>query len=116
MEFEKKIDGKTIYPNQFKARVLAELAGGEASTAELSRRYQIPIQNIHRWTRKAKEGAESNYAGANPAEMMPVSDVRQMAQDYEKQIKQLKKSLANMTMDRDILKDAVEIAAKKKWI
>lgn len=115
MEFEKKQDGKTVYPAQFKQRVLEELAGG-VSAAELSRRYQIPMQSIHRWARKSKAGADSNYAGATPEEMIPVASVRQMAQDYEKQIKQLKKSLANMTMDRDILKDAVDIAAKKKWI
>lgn len=115
MEFEKKQDGKTVYPAEFKQRILEELATG-TSTAELSRKYQIPMQNIHRWVRKAKASRESNYEGGTPEEMVPVTSVRQMALDYEKQIKQLKKSLANMTMDRDILKDAVEIASKKKWI
>ncbi len=115
MEFEKKQDGKTIYPAQFKQRVLEELAAG-LSPGELSRKYQIPMQNIHRWVRRSKQSVESNYSGASPEEMIPITSVRQMAQDYEKQIKQLKKSLANMTMDRDILKDAVDIAAKKKWL
>jgi len=116
MQFEKKTNGKTIYPAQFKDRVLAELAAGGVSPAELARRYQMPIQNIHRWTRKAKIADESTYSGATPEEMVSKTEARQMAESYEKQIKQLKKALANMTLDRDILKEAVDIASKKKWI
>ena len=34
----------------------------------------------------------------------------------QNEIKKLSKSLSNMAVDRDILKDAVDYASKKKWI
>ena len=86
MEFKKKLKGKIVYPAKIKQRVLEALVTG-LSTAELSRKYQIPMQNIHRWPRKAKAGAESNYEGGAPEEMNSVTVVHQMAQECEKQIK-----------------------------
>jgi hypothetical protein len=35
--------------------------------------------------------------------------------ELHKKLKNLKRSLADMTVERDILKDAVDIATKKKW-
>jgi transposase-like protein len=115
-QFAVKSNGKKIYPTQFKDRVIAEMKSGKVSPAELARRYGMPIQNIHRWVRKARQGEDKSYAGADPETMIPVSEAKRIAAEYEVQIRQLKKSLANMTLDRDILKDAVEIASKKKWI
>lgn len=34
----------------------------------------------------------------------------------QSEIKKLSKSLSNMTVDRDILKEAINYASKKKWI
>lgn len=42
-------------PPQLKERVIAKLKAKQASPAELSRRYQILIQNLHRWLRVARE-------------------------------------------------------------
>ena len=43
---------------------------------------------------------------------MPVSEVRRL----EAEKKALERALGEMTMERNILRDAVEIARKKKWI
>lgn len=116
MEFQTKANGKKIYPTQLKGRILSELKEAGVSPAELARRYQIPIQNIQRWKREAAAADQASYGGAAPEEVVAKSEVRALVEEYERQLKQLKRSLANMTVDRDILKAAVDIAAKKKWI
>lgn len=45
--------------------------------------------------------------------MPPKSAVKAMAAEYEQQIKQLKKSLVSVTVDRDILKATIDLASKK---
>lgn len=111
MEFQVRADGKKVYPRDFKRQVLDELASG-LSPAELARRYQIPVQNIVNWKFKAARAAEASYEKPKAVESVPVAEYRRALEE----IKNLKRSLANMTMDRDILKDAVDVATKKKWI
>lgn len=48
--------------------------------------------------------------------MVPISEYKKTVQELQEELKRVKKSLANMTVDRDILKEAVDIATKKKWI
>ena len=47
-----------------------------------------------------------------PEESVPASEYRKAIEE----IKNLRRSLVNMTVDRDILKEAHDIAVKKKWI
>jgi transposase-like protein len=115
MEFQTRVDGKKIYPADIKIKIVQELNAG-VSAAELGRKYQIPVQNILKWNRKQKASENATYHQAQPEEMVPVSDYRKAITELEEELKRVKRSLANMTVDRDILKDAVDIAAKKKWI
>ena len=115
MEVKINPSGHKSYPLSLKKQILDFLESGK-TVSELSREYQIPLQNIHRWHLQHRKAKEANYAGKDPVEVISKSDHLKQVAELEKQIKNLKRSLADMAVDRDILKDAVDIASKKKWI
>ncbi len=112
MQFQVNAGGKRIYPTEFKKKVLAELRGG-ATPHELGRKYEMPIQNILNW-KKVEERAVLGQGreSTKSEEMVPVAEYKKALEE----IKNLRRSLVNMTVDRDILKEAVDIASKTKWI
>lgn len=110
MQFQINAAGRRIYPPEFKTKVLAELRGG-ATPHELGRKHGIPIHNILYW-RRAEEAAVLGKGKEATSEMVPVSEYKKALEE----IKNLRRSLVNMTVDRDILKEAHDIAVKKKWI
>lgn len=110
MEFRTKIDGTKIYTNEFKKQIMEELAAGH-SHAELARKYGIPSQNILKWKKKL-DLVQNGGAMQTVEPTIPLAEFKKLLEEN----KQLKRSLANMTVDRDILKEAVDIATKKKWI
>lgn len=111
MQFEVNAAGKRIYPTEFKRQVLGELRGG-ATPSEVGRRHGIPIQNILKWRRSEQAAVMGGSRDLEPTEMVPVSEYKKALEE----IKNLRRSLVNMTVDRDILKEAHDIAVKKKWI
>lgn len=109
MEHKTRSDGKRIYPSTLKREIISFIRSGK-TPAELGREYQIPIQNISKWNRQALQSEQQRYDGSKPDEMITKSDHLKVISDLEKQIKNLKRSLVNMTIDRDILKDATSMA------
>lgn len=114
-QYQLNARGHRIYPTEVKQKILAELGQGR-TRAELSREYRIPIQSINKWQRDAKKAGESTVDGSMPEATVPISIHRREVEELEKQLKRAKKALAEVSIDRDILKDAVEMASKKKWI
>jgi transposase-like protein len=110
MEFQVNAAGKRIYPTEFKRKILEELSSG-ATSHELARKYGIAIQNIIYW-KKAKDQAVFGKTPAAKEETVPAAEYRKLLEEN----KNLRKSLSNAVLDRDILKEAVSIASKKKWI
>lgn len=110
MQFQVNAAGKRIYPFEFKWKVLEELHEG-ATSHELGRRYSIPIQNIVNWKRSADVAVLGKGREATPEESVPLAEYKRALEE----IKNLRRSLVNATLDRDILKEAHEIAVKKKW-
>lgn len=110
-EYEIQVNaaGKRMYPTELKKKVLAELSAGK-TTHELGRRYGIPIQNILNW-KKSRDNAVMGRAPI-PEGAVPLAEYRRLLEENNN----LRRSLANMTLDRDILKDAVAVASKKKWL
>lgn len=108
-----KADGTRVYTSSFKQMVLGECASG-ATAAELARKYQIPMQNIIKWKKQTKKiqdpKVEESVSSRDYGEA--VNEIKRL----QVEVKRLSKSLSNMTVDRDILKDAVDYASKKKWI
>jgi transposase-like protein len=118
MEFQVNAAGKRIFPPEFKKRVLEELSQG-ATVPELARKYDIQVNNIFHWRKSQQLAAFTGRPSVSQTqsaqilqEMVPLEEYRRLMEEN----KNLRRSLANMTMDRDILKEAVDIAAKKKWI
>lgn len=114
MEFARAKDGRRLYSKEFKAKVIQELEQG-FTPAELARRYEIPVLVIIKWKHSARRidlRAEADKAPEKTDPMVPLSEYRKLLEENKK----LKRSLADMAVDRDILKDAVDIATKKKWI
>jgi len=115
MEFQLAKDGRRLYPKEFKAQVIRELSEG-FSPAELARRYEIPVLGVLKWQHKHRkvdidlDAAAVSKEKSEPS--VPLSEYRKLFDEN----KNLKRSLVNMTVDRDIFKDAVDIATKKKWI
>lgn len=115
MEFQLAKDGRRIYTREFRAQVVGEAEAG-VSAAELGRRYGIPTLSIFKWKAKHRKSQmrelDADAPLAERRDFVPLSEYRKLQDD----IKNLKRSLVNMTLDRDILKEAVDIATKKKWI
>lgn len=111
MQFQVNAAGKRIYPSEFKSKVLSELTGG-ATPHELGRRYGVPIQNILNWKNKQESAVVGSGKNLKVEETVSLTDYKKALEE----IKNLRRSLVNMTVDRDILKEAHDIAVKKKWI
>jgi len=111
MEFQVNAAGKRIYPSEFKKKMLDELRGG-STLHELGRRYSIPIQNILNWKKNEEIAVLGKNHEPKAEETIPASEYKKALEE----IKNLRRSLVNMTVDRDILKEAHDIAVKKKWI
>ena len=111
MEFQVNAAGKRIFPPQFKLRILEELRGG-ATAPELGRKYGIAIHNILYWKQAEQKAVMGKSSEAKTEDQVPLSEYKKAIEE----IKNLRRSLVNMTVDRDILKEGYEIAVKKKWI
>lgn len=116
MEFQLNALGKKVYPNSFKKQLLDELRTGLSSAADLSRKYEIPMQNLIRWRKKEIEGQERIIKREAKAEGKDESELLVAYRKLTAENEKLRRTVANLALDRDILQDAVNIAAKKKWI
>lgn len=111
MQFQINAAGKRIYPSEFKRQVLEELQAG-CTAAEVGRKHGVPIHNIFYWRQAAERAVSGKTKETAPEATVPASEYKKALEE----IKNLRRSLVNMTVDRDILKEANEIAIKKKWI
>ena len=109
MEVRQSITGKRLWTADQKRAILAELDQG-FTPAEIARRHEIQLQHLYRWRHRFQEGGET--ALRNDEAVVPISEVHKL----EAEKKALERALGEMTMERNILRDAVEIARKKKWI
>jgi transposase-like protein len=111
MQFQVNAAGKRIYPSEFKQKVLAELHAGQTAHA-IGRQYGVPIQSILNWKKTAELAVLGKGRDPKEEEMVPLAEYKKALEE----IKNLRRSLVNATLDRDILKEAHDIAVKKKWI
>ena len=109
MEVRRSPNGKRLWTAEQKRAILSELDQG-FTPAEVARRNEIQLQYLYRWRRRFQDGGE--VALRSDEAVVPVSEVRRL----ESEKKALQQALGEMTMERNILRDAVEIGRKKKWI
>ena len=110
-QFPVNAAGKKIYPTEFKKKVLEELKAG-ATAPELARKYGMAMQNILYWKHSAEKAVTGKTKEPTPEQTVPATEYKRVLEEN----KVLRKALANAALDRDILKEAVDIATKKKWI
>lgn len=109
MDFKVTSSGKKLFSLEAKRKILAELDKGK-SPADISREYGVPIRYFQAWRESFARGGTTGLSTGE--EVVPVSEYKKL----NEQIKQLQRALGKMTLERDVLKDAVDIATKKKWI
>lgn len=98
MEVSMEVQKRRSYSKEFKEDVLNMLKTGNKSVTELSKELGIADQIIYRWYKKSngRTGIEGEKLNAQ-----------------EKELRELRSKLADVTEERDILKKAVSIFSKQ---
>lgn len=96
MENQKK------YDREFKINAIKLYRESGKKLEEVARNLGIPKSTLYCWTREFKEHGESSFPGSG--QLKPCNE----------EIYRLKRQLAEMTMERDILKKAAAIFLKAK--
>jgi len=109
MEVRRSRNGKRLWSLEQKKAILLELEQGYTA-AEVARKHDLQMQHIYRWRHRFRKGGEA--ALRSNQEMVPLSEVKRL----ETEKKQLQQALGEMTLERNILRDTVEVARGKKWI
>lgn len=91
-----------IYSKELREEAVKLAMESDLSIAEVGRRLEIPEQTIHNWVRAKKEGRLSDI-GKN---QKPLTDV-------EMELAKVKRKLAEVKMERDLLKKAAAYFAKE---
>lgn len=87
------------FSQEFKQDVLNMLKTGDKNVRALSKELGISQQVIYRWNKK--------YNGRGTAELEEV-------RDHDKELRELRTRLAEVTEERDILKKAVNIFSRQE--
>jgi len=109
LEYKITSNGKRLFSFEAKKRILSELDSGK-SPAEISRQCGVPIRYFQAWRSAFIKGAHVGLKSNE--EVVPLSAFKKL----EDEVKKLRQTLGKVVQEREILKDAVEIASKKKWI
>lgn len=109
METRRAKNGKRLWTVDQKKEILSELDKG-LTPEEVSRKYELHIQTLYQWRRRYRQAGDR--ALRSNQEMVPLREWKKLKEEN----KRLQQALGKATVERDILKDAVDIATKKKWI
>ena len=114
MELRRNARGHRVVTMSERRQILDEITAGR-SPAEAARKYELAIWTVKRWLKvegHEMAGEVTSTEGSSQEASVPLSEYRKI----QEELKATRKSLARMTVDRDILQEAVEIARKKKWM
>lgn len=121
MELKRNARGHRVVTMSERREILDKIAAG-MSPAEAARRYELAMWTVRRWMNvdaKADDHEVTSTQGSDQPPSVPLAEYERLRAELEAErevLKKTRKSLARMTVDRDILQEAVEIARKKKWI
>ena len=87
--------GSRKFSKAFKSQVVEEFLAGEATQAQLARRYGVSDNLILQWRRRYAEGKLEEVAGST---------------DKEERIKELERMVGRLTMENELLKKGVRFA------
>lgn len=91
------------YSKEFKLEALQLLEDTDKSIAEVARDLGIPKDTLYTWRKAYME---------NPETAFPGSGKRQIGNPEEEELYRLRKELAEVTQERDILKKAIAIFSR----
>ena len=89
------------YPKEFKLEAVRQLQSGEHSLTELSRRLSVSAQELIRWRKEVETKQDDAFPGSGKQS----GDAGEIAR--------LRRELARVTEERDILKKAAVYFAKE---
>jgi transposase len=97
------MDAKTrkYYDPEFKRNAADLYLNGKQSLAEITQSLGVPESTLYGWVIEFKKNGKESF---KPKELS----------DHEKELLLLKKELADIRMERDILKKALAIFSQKK--
>lgn len=84
------------HSSKLKARIALEALRGDATLAELSARHGVHATQIGAWRKQLLEHAGEVFDNGNPA-----------VEDAERQIRDLRAKVGELTMERDFLSGAL---------
>ena len=96
----KEEKARRVFTTEFKKEAVKLVIEGGQKTAEVSRNLGIHSNNLSRWVQEFKQNGNAAFPGKG----------NQLPEDEE--IRRLKKELASVKEERDILKKALAIFSK----
>jgi transposase len=97
-----EIKKRRVFDKEFKQRTVSLIESGDKSAKEVALDLGIDSGNIYRWIREYKDDPQESFPGKG--KLKP----------EEEELRRLKRQLADVTEERDILKKAVAIFSKVK--
>jgi transposase len=91
-----------VYSKELREEAVKLVTETDLSVAEVARRLEIPEQTLHNWLRAKKEGRLSEIGKSQK----PLTEV-------ETELARVRKELAEVKMERDLLKKAAAYFAKE---
>jgi transposase len=89
---------RRVYSKEFKLKAV-ELSNVRGNVAEIARELGVKAEFIYRWRREVGINTQTAFGGNGKKQLT----------EEQKEIARLKRVLANVEMERDILKKAVSI-------
>jgi transposase len=97
-----EIKKRRVFDKEFKQRTVALINQGDKKVKEIALDLGVDPGDIYRWIREYKEDPKDSFPGKG--KLKP----------EEEELRKLKRQLADVTEERDILKKAVAIFSKVK--
>ena len=101
------VQSRKQYTDEFKAQIL-ELADHGRPVSELSQEFEVSAGLIHTWRRKASKQPQLGSGGAGAVGDQDVGD-----QDVADELRLLRRQVADLQLENDILKKAAVILGTK---
>ena len=99
--------------NHEKKRILEEHFVDGLSISELARKYQIQPVTLYSWRKRFSDNQKESIGMSDSETQSNLKLLETENDQLRDQIKALKRTVANLAVDKDILQEAVEILKKR---
>lgn len=98
---------RQVYTSEYRQQAVAMITRDQLSIAEVARRLSMSPKTLANWVKWAKDGKDSPAAGAGAAPR------RHEVTDAEAEVSRLRREVAELRMERDILKKSAAYFASE---